>query len=520
MPSKVLFNEESQDKILKGINIAANAVKETLGPRGRTVIISQPQYGSYRITKDGVTVARAIHLPDNVEQLGAMIIRDAGEKTVSQCGDGTTTSAVLTQALCNEGDKLIKAGANPVEVKKSIEKSVRDVCNYIRLSSTPIAGDWKKVEQVATVSLNGDCELGALIAKTMEKIGQYGAITVQEDHNSRGTSVEVVEGMQFDNGWMSAYFVNNAQKMTCELDNPYILIHDRVISDMGDIIPILEQLAKEKRPLLVIAATMDGQAYQSMIANKMEQGWPLCAVNAPGIGDERKFTLQDIATLTRGIVISEDFGHKLSKVSLDMLGTARKVIISKTSTTIIDGSGDKDAITDRINEITEQISKEKDGREAAILERRRAKLSSGIAIIHVGGTTETEMKERRDRCDDAVGAVKAALLEGISAGGGVCYLQAIGKVGPSSIVSEALMAPFIQMMKNAGLDYEITIAGILNGGPQYNISTEQHCDMIEEGIIDPSKTLICALENAASVAALVLTSNVSITIENDLPNKK
>lgn len=527
MSKKILFNKASIDKLKNGVNVFTDAVASTLGPKGRNVIIEGYEGMPPITTKDGVTVARHLDLEDQFEDMAAKMIRDAAEKTVMQCGDGTTTTCVLARAIFNNAIQLVEDGYSPVDVKKGIDAAVKEIVKYIKDNSIRVENDWNKIRDIAIISANNDRELGTLIAETMEKVGGTGAISVQKG-SSVETTVEIVKGMNYDRGFVSPYFINKVEKPVCELDNPLILIHDKEISDIADILKnIVVPCFQQKRALLIIAQDVDGAALQMLLVNKNKEGLPVCCTYAPSRLTERKEIFMDMAILFGGGLITEDTGRSLKSATLSDLGRAEKVIVSANSTTIIGGLGDPEEIAKRIEQIKNQIANEENQSIKETLEMRLSKLSSGIAIIKVGGATETEAEERKFRVDDAVGATKSAIKEGVMAGGGMAYIHAslslrdkkdIGEQNGTTIVYEALLSPFATIVKNAGK--EITPEWDENNKNWgYNAMDEKYCDLVEAGIIDSAMVLRCALENAASVAGLLLTSNVSM-VENKSNEKE
>jgi chaperonin GroEL len=515
----IMFEQPARDKILKGVNIMADAVKSTLGPRGRNAILEK-SWGAPNVTKDGVTVAKEIELEDRFENLGAQMLKEVASKTSDVAGDGTTTATVLAQAIYREGIKMVAAGASPMELKRGIESAVEAVVKKLKELSKPTK-DKKEIAQVGTISANNDSTIGNIIAEAMEKVGKEGVITVEEA-KAMETSLEVVEGMQFDRGYLSPYFVTDPERMEVSLDEPYILIHEKKISNMRDMLPLLEQVAKMGRPLLIVAEDVEGEALATLVVNKLRGTLNACAVKAPGFGDRRKAMLEDIAVLTGGQVISEDLGLKLEKVSLNDLGRCKRVSIDKDNTTIVDGSGAKEMIEGRVKQIRTQIDETTSDYDREKLQERLAKLVGGVAVISVGAATETEMKEKKARVEDALNATRAAVEEGIVPGGGVAYLRCLDAVEKlklegdqgfgSKIVRRALEEPLRQIAANAGQDGSIVVDKVKSkeGAWGFNAQKEVYEDLLENGIIDPTKVTRLALQNAASVAGLMLTTEVMI----------
>ncbi len=515
----IMFEQPARDKILKGVNIMADAVKSTLGPRGRNAILEK-SWGAPNVTKDGVTVAKEIELEDRFENLGAQMLKEVASKTSDVAGDGTTTATVLAQAIYREGIKMVAAGASPMDLKRGIESAVEAVVKKLKELSKPTK-DKKEIAQVGTISANNDSTIGNIIAEAMEKVGKEGVITVEEA-KAMETSLEVVEGMQFDRGYLSPYFVTDPERMEVSLDEPYILIHEKKISNMRDMLPLLEQVAKMGRPLLIVAEDVEGEALATLVVNKLRGTLNACAVKAPGFGDRRKAMLEDIAVLTGGQVISEDLGLKLEKVSLNDLGRCKRVSIDKDNTTIVDGSGAKEMIEGRVKQIRTQIDETTSDYDREKLQERLAKLVGGVAVISVGAATETEMKEKKARVEDALNATRAAVEEGIVPGGGVAYLRCLDAVEKlklegdqgfgSKIVRRALEEPLRQIAANAGQDGSIVVDKVKSkeGAWGFNAQKEVYEDLLENGIIDPTKVTRLALQNAASVAGLMLTTEVMI----------
>ncbi|MGO9569150.1 MAG: chaperonin GroEL [Desulfomonilaceae bacterium] len=515
----IMFEQPARDKILKGVNIMADAVKSTLGPRGRNAILEK-SWGAPNVTKDGVTVAKEIELEDRFENLGAQMLKEVASKTSDVAGDGTTTATVLAQAIYREGIKMVAAGASPMELKRGIESAVEAVVKKLKELSKPTK-DKKEIAQVGTISANNDSTIGNIIAEAMEKVGKEGVITVEEA-KAMETSLEVVEGMQFDRGYLSPYFVTDPERMEVSLDEPYILIHEKKISNMRDMLPLLEQVAKMGRPLLIVAEDVEGEALATLVVNKLRGTLNACAVKAPGFGDRRKAMLEDIAVLTGGQVISEDLGLKLEKVSLTDLGRCKRVSLDKDNTTIVDGFGAKEMIEGRVKQIRTQIDETTSDYDREKLQERLAKLVGGVAVISVGAATETEMKEKKARVEDALNATRAAVEEGIVPGGGVAYLRCLDAVEKlklegdqgfgSKIVRRALEEPLRQIAANAGQDGSIVVDKVKSkeGAWGFNAQKEVYEDLLENGIIDPTKVTRLALQNAASVAGLMLTTEVMI----------
>ena len=515
----IMFEQQARDKILKGVNIMADAVKSTLGPKGRNAILEK-SWGSPTVTKDGVTVAKEIELEDRFENLGAQMLKEVASKTSDVAGDGTTTATVLAQAIYREGIKMVAAGASPMDLKRGIDFAVEAVVTNLKKLSKPTK-DKKEIAQVGTISANNDSTIGNIIAEAMEKVGKEGVITVEEA-KAMETSLEVVEGMQFDRGYLSPYFVTDAERMEVVLDEPYILINEKKISNMRDMLPLLEQVAKSGRPLLIVAEDVEGEALATLVVNKLRGTLTACAVKAPGFGDRRKAMLEDIAILTGGQVISEDLGLKLENVSLNDLGRCKRVNIDKDNSTIIDGAGAKDKIEGRVRQIRTQIDETTSDYDREKLQERLAKLVGGVAVINVGAATETEMKEKKARVEDALNATRAAVEEGIVPGGGVAYLRCLQSITDlhlegdeavgAKIVLRALEEPIRQIAINAGHDGSIVVDKIKNkdGAFGFNAYNEKYEDLLENGVIDPAKVTRLALQNAASVAGLMLTTEVMI----------
>ena len=521
MAKEITYNTEARDALKRGVDQLANAVKVTLGPQGRNVVIDK-KYGAPHITKDGVTVAKEIELADAAENLGAQLVKEVASKTGDQAGDGTTTATVLTQAIVGVGIKNVTAGANPMDLKRGMDKAVAAVVANIKEQSEVVGNDFDKIEQVATISANNDAEIGKLIADGMRAVSVNGVITI-EDAKGRDTKLKTVEGMQFDRGYLSAYFVTDAEKMQCVMENPYILIYDKKISNIKDFLPILEPAVQSGRPLLVIAEDVDSEALTTLVVNRLRTQLKICAVKAPGFGDRRKAMLEDIAVLTGGVVISEEKGMKLDEATLDMLGTAEKVTVSKENTTIVDGKGDKEQIQNRIAQIKAEIANSTSSYDKEKLQERLAKLSGGVCMLEVGAASETEQKEKKDRCDDALCATRAAVEEGIVTGGGVAYIRAQksleGFTGDNAdentgiaIVRRAIEEPLRQICYNAGLEGAVIVNKVREGEGNfgYNAKTETFEDLRKAGVVDPAKVTRVALENAASVAGMFLTTECVI----------
>ncbi|PWE30980.1 chaperonin GroEL [Pararhodobacter marinus] len=517
----VKFGTDARDKILKGVNVLADAVKTTLGPKGRNVVIDK-SFGAPRITKDGVTVAKEIELTDKFENMGAQMVKEVASRTNDEAGDGTTTATVLAQAIVREGMKAVAAGMNPMDLKRGIDMATTKVVEAIKAAARPVK-DSDEVAQVGTISANGEAQIGRFIADAMQKVGNEGVITVEENKGME-TEVEVVEGMQFDRGYLSPYFVTNPDKMIAELEDCYILLHEKKLSSLQPMVPLLEAVIQSQKPLLIIAEDVEGEALATLVVNKLRGGLKIAAVKAPGFGDRRKAMLQDIAVLTGGQVISEDLGMKLENVGIDMLGVAKKVQINKDNTTIVDGTGEKAEIEARVTQIRQQIEETSSDYDREKLQERLAKLAGGVAVIRVGGLTEVEVKERKDRVDDALNATRAAVQEGVIVGGGVALVQAgkglEGLSGANSdqnagiaIVRRALEAPLRQIADNAGVDGAVVAGKIressdVNFG--FNAQTEEYGDLFSFGVIDPAKVTRTALEDAASIAGLLITTEAMI----------
>ena len=517
----VKFSRDAREGIQRGVDILANAVKVTLGPKGRNVVIDK-SFGAPRITKDGVTVAKEIELKDKFENMGAQMLKEVASKSNDAAGDGTTTATVLAQSIVTEGMKSVAAGMNPMDLKRGIDKAVALVIEQLKSTATPIKGS-SEVAQVGTISANGEKEIGEMIANAMEKVGNEGVITVEEA-KSLATELDVVEGMQFDRGYLSPYFVTDSEKMIADLEDPYILLFEKKLSSLQPMLPVLEAVVQSNRPLLIIAEDVEGEALATLVVNKLRGGLKIAAVKAPGFGDRRKAMLEDIAVLTGGQVVSEDLGIKLENVTLDMLGTAKKVSITKDDTTIVDGAGEKEAIEGRVNQIRRQIEDTSSDYDKEKLQERLAKLAGGVAVIKVGGASEIEVKERKDRVDDALNATRAAVEEGIVPGGGIALLKATkaldGVTGDNedqnqgiAIVARALQAPIRQIVENAGSEGSIVVGKVLeNKDPNfgYNAQTGEYEDLVKSGVIDPVKVSRIALQDAASVASLLITTEAAI----------
>jgi chaperonin GroEL len=525
----VHFSSDARDRMLRGVDILANAVKVTLGPKGRNVVIDK-SFGAPRITKDGVTVAKDIELEDKFENMGAQMLREVASKTNDVAGDGTTTATVLAQAIVREGVKYVTAGMNPMDLKRGVDMAVEAAIKDIKARAKKVKST-DEVAQVGTISANGDALIGKMIANAMQKVGNEGVITVEEAKTAE-TEVDIVEGMQFDRGYLSPYFITNADKMTVELDDPYILIHEKKLSSLQAMLPVLEAVVQTGKPLLIIAEDVEGEALATLVVNKLRGGLKVAAVKAPGFGDRRKAMLEDIAVLTAGEMIAEDLGIKLESVTLNMLGRAKKVRIDKENTTIIDGSGKKKDIESRVNQIKAQVEETTSDYDREKLQERLAKLAGGVAVIRVGGATEVEVKEKKDRVDDALNATRAAVEEGIVPGGGTALLRAKGAVSKLksehvdvqagiNIVMKALEAPIRQIVENAGVEGSIVVNKINENKSQtfgFNAQTEEYVDLLSAGIVDPAKVVRTALQDAASVAGLLITTEAMIAeIPKDKP---
>ena len=517
---QVKFSRDVRDRMMDGVDVLANAVKVTLGPKGRNVIIDN-SYGTPRTTKDGITVAKEIELEDKFENMGAQLVREVAQKTNDLAGDGTTTATVLAHAILREGVKYVAAGMNPMDLKRGIDKAVAQVVDEIQKQSKKVQAT-SEIAQVGTVAANGEAEIGDMIAKAMQKVGNEGVITVEEA-SGRESELEIVEGMQFDRGYLSPYFITNAEKMTVEMEEPYILIHEKKLGSLKDLLPVLEAIVRTGKPLLIIAEDIEGEALATLVVNKLRGGLKVAAVKAPGFGDRRKAVLEDIAVLTSGDVISEELGIKLESVTLEMLGKAKRVAITKDATTVIDGSGKKKDIEARISQIKAQIEDTTSDYDKEKLQERLAKLAGGVAILKVGGSTEIEVKERKDRVDDALNATRAAVEEGIVPGGGVMLVKAIKAItvkGDNAdqdagikIIRRALQAPIRQIADNAGIEGSIVVGKVMEGRSNsfgYDAQADEYCDMIERGIIDPAKVVRIALQDAASIAGLMITTEAGV----------
>ena len=528
MAKIIKFDTEARNLLKDGVDQLANAVKVTLGPKGRNVVIEK-KYGAPQITKDGVTVAKEVELEDKFENTGAQLVKSVASKTGDDAGDGTTTATILAQSIVNEGLKNVAAGANPMDLKRGIDKAVAKVVDYIKTNAEVVGDNYDKIEQVATVSANNDPEIGKLLADAMRKVSKDGVITIEES-KSRDTHIDVVEGMQFDRGYLSGYFVTDPDKMECVMDNPYILIYDKKISNLKDFLPILQPAAESGRPLLVIAEDVDSEALTTLVVNRLRGGLKICAVKAPGFGDRRKAMLEDIAVLTGGVVISEDKGLKLEQATLEMLGSAEKVTITKDNTTIVNGSGDKQAIKDRVAQIKNEIANTTSSYDKDKLKERLAKLAGGVAVLYVGANSEVEMKEKKDRVDDALCATRAATEEGVVVGGGTTYIRAQEALADLkgdnadeqtgiNIVCRAIEEPLRQIVHNAGGEGAVVVNKVREskGDFGYNARTDEYEDLRKAGVIDPAKVARVALENAASIAGMFLTTECLIV---DKPEEK
>jgi chaperonin GroEL len=528
MAKQLFFEIEARNKMKRGVDVLANAVKVTLGPKGRNVVLEK-KFGAPSVTKDGVTVAKEIELEDSIENMGAQMVKEVASKTADIAGDGTTTATVLAQSIISEGLKNVAAGANPMDLKRGIEKAVNSVVEHLKSQSQTVGADANKIQQVASISANNDDTIGKLIAEAFGKVGKDGVITVEEAKGT-DTNIEIVEGMQFDRGYLSAYFVTNSEKMEVELEKPYILIYDKKISAMKDILHILEKIAQQGAPLLIISEDLEGEALATLIVNKLRGTIKVAAVKAPGFGDRRKEMLNDIATLTKGIVVSEEQGYKLENADLSYLGRADRVVIDKDNTTIVGGSGKKEDIQARINQIKAQIETTTSDYDKEKLQERLAKLSGGVAVLNVGAATEVEMKEKKDRVDDALHATRAAVEEGIVPGGGTAFIRAVDALDKLksdnedeatgiNIVKRALEEPLRQIVENAGIEGSIVVQKVKEGKGDFgfNARTENYEKLFSAGIIDPTKVARVALENAASIAGMLLTTECVIA---DKPEPK
>ena len=521
MAKEIKYNMDARDLLKNGVDKLANAVKVTLGPKGRNVVIEK-KFGAPQITKDGVTVAKEIELEDHFENTGAQLVKSVASKTGDDAGDGTTTATILAQAIVSEGLKNVTAGANPMDLKRGIDKAVKCVTDFIAKNAEQVGDNYDKIEQVATVSANNDKEIGELLAEAMRKVSKDGVITIEES-KSRDTHIGVVEGMQFDRGYLSAYFITDSEKMECVMENPYILIYDKKISNLKDFLPVLQPAAESGRPMLVRAEDVDSEALTTLVVNRLRGGLKICAVKAPGFGDRRKAMLEDIAVLTGGLVISEEKGLKLEQATLDMLGTCDKVVVTKDNTTIVNGAGDKQLIADRVAAIKNEIATTTSSYDKEKLQERLAKLAGGVAVLYVGANSEVEMKEKKDRVDDALCATRAAIEEGVVAGGGTTYIRAIdvlkGLKGDNAdeqtginIVERAIEEPLRQIAFNGGAEGAVVVQKVREGEGDfgYNARTDVYEDLREAGVIDPAKVARVALENAASIAGMFLTTECLI----------
>ena len=526
MAKQIDFNTDARDSLKKGVDALANAVKVTLGPKGRNVVIDK-KFGAPSITKDGVTVAKEIELEDPVENMGAQMVKEVASKTADVAGDGTTTATVLAQAIVTTGLKNVTAGANPMDLKRGIDKAVTKVIESLQSQTIEVGSDFDKIEQIGSISANNDPVIGKLIAEAMQKVSTEGVITVEEA-KSTDTTVDVVEGMQFDRGYLSPYFVTNTEKMQAELENPYILIYDKKVSNMKDLLPVLEKVAQGGTPLMIIAEDVEGEALATLVVNRLRGSLKISAVKAPGFGDRRKAMLEDIAILTGGTVISEERGYKLENTDIDMLGRAEKVVIDKDNTTIVNGSGDSEMIASRVKQIKAEIENSTSDYDKEKLQERLAKLAGGVAVLYVGAATEVEMREKKDRVDDALHATRAAVEEGTIPGGGVAYIRAIdslkGFEGANddenvgvSIIRRALEEPLRQIVENAGVEGSIVVQKVKEGKGDFgfNAKEEKYEGLNKAGIIDPTKVVRIALENAASIASMLLTTECVIVDKVD-----
>ena len=529
MAKKIQFDIEAREGLKKGVDALANAVKVTLGPKGRNVIIGK-SFGGPQVTKDGVTVAKEIELEDALQNMGAQMVKEVASKTNDLAGDGTTTATILAQAIVNEGLNIVTAGANPMDLKRGVDKAVKTVVEFLNKSAQTVGNSSEKIKQIASISANNDDAIGELITQAFEKVGKEGVITVEEAKGT-DTYVDVVEGMQFDRGYLSPYFVTNSEKMESDLENPHILLYDKKISVMKDLLPILEPVAQSGKPLLIIAEDVDGEALATLVVNKLRGALKIAAVKAPGFGDRRKAMLEDIAILTGATVISEERGFNLENTTLEMLGTSERVTIDKDNTTIVNGSGKKDDIKSRVNQIKAQIETTSSDYDKEKLQERLAKLAGGVAVLYVGAASEVEMKEKKDRVDDALHATRAAVEEGIVAGGGVALLRSRSKldslkannddqVTGIQIISRALESPLRTIVENAGGEGSVVVSKVLDGKDSfgYDAKADQYVDLFKSGIIDPKKVTRIALENAASVAGMILTTECALVdIKEDTP---
>ncbi|MBO4813923.1 MAG: chaperonin GroEL [Muribaculaceae bacterium] len=528
MAKLIKFDIKAREELKKGVDQLSNAVKVTLGPKGRNVILDK-KFGAPHITKDGVSVAREVELEDEFQNIGAQLVKEVASKTNDDAGDGTTTATILAQCIIQEGLKNVAAGANPMDLKRGIDKAVEKVVECIKAQSQEVGDDFTKIENVARVSANNDAKIGELIAEAMKKVKKDGVITVEEAKGT-DTHVDVVEGMQFDRGYISPYFVTNAEKMECEMDRPFILIFDKKISVLKDMLPILEQTAQSGRPLLIIAEDVDSEALATLVVNRLRGSLKVCAVKAPGFGDRRKEMLEDIAVLTGGTVISEEKGIKLDGATIDMLGTAEKVTVNKENTTIVNGAGDKQNIADRVAQIKTQIETTKSTYDKEKLQERLAKMAGGVAVLYIGAPSEVEMKEKKDRVDDALSATRAAVAEGIVPGGGVAYIRCLAALetleGENAdentginIIRRAIEEPLRQIVENAGIEGAVVVQKVLEGKDDfgYNARTDRYENLLETGVIDPAKVARVALENAASIAGMFLTTECVIAEKKEEP---
>lgn len=531
MAKEIKFDIKAREELKKGVDQLSNAVRVTLGPKGRNVILDK-KFGAPHITKDGVSVAREVELEDEFQNIGAQLLKEVASKTNDDAGDGTTTATVLAQAIVNEGMKNVAAGANPMDLKRGIDKAVEKVVAEIKAQAQEVGDDFKKIENVARISANNDSKIGELIAEAMKKVKRDGVITVEEAKGTE-TQVEIVEGMQFDRGFISPYFVTNAEKMDCQMDHPFILLFDKKISVLKDMLPILEQTAQSGRPLLIIAEDVDSEALATLVVNRLRGSLKICAVKAPGFGDRRKEMLEDIAVLTGGTVISEDKGIKLDGATMEMLGSAEKVTVNKENTIIVNGAGAKEKIAERVAQIHTQIENTKSTYDKEKLQERLAKMAGGVAVLYIGAPSEVEMKEKKDRVDDALSATRAAVAEGIVPGGGVAYIRCLdaldGLKGENDdettgirIVERAIEEPLRQIVNNAGLEGAVIVNEVRNGKGDYgyNARTDKFENLLETGVIDPAKVTRVALENAASIAGMFLTTECVIAEkkeENPMP---
>ncbi len=526
MAKEIIFNTESRDRLKKGVDTLANAVKVTLGPKGRNVVIDK-KFGAPHITKDGVTVAKEVELEDPIENMGAQMVKEVASKTADIAGDGTTTATVLAQAIITTGLKNVTAGANPMDLKRGIDKAVKVVVNHLKEISQEVGSDNDKIKQVASISANNDETIGSLIAEAMKVVGNDGVITVEEAKSTE-TEVKTVEGMQFDRGYLSPYFVTDTEKMIAELENPYILVHDKKIVNLNDLLPLLEPVAQSGRGLVIIAEDVEGTALTALVVNRLKGGLKVAAVKAPGFGDRRKSMLEDIAILTGGTVISEESGYTLENATIDMLGTAEKVEIDKDNTTIVNGSGNKDQIQARVNQIKAQLEATTSDYDKEKLQERLAKLAGGVAVLYVGAATEVEMKEKKDRVDDALAATRAAVEEGIVPGGGIAFIRAIeglkdlngdneDETTGIAIVKRAIEEPLRRIIANAGGEGSVVVQKVKEGEADfgYNARTDIYENLLAAGVIDPTKVTRIAIENAASIASMLLTTEVVIADKID-----